>query len=313
MRCFVLLTLALAALRAAAVESTDDQRAHALILLKGLASAFAPSALEGAIPSHVRLVTQKPGQLWENDLPPVWTADLETPDGIRGHLMWDNGAAGKLLEFALDAPLTPHPSTGGIVQQIRGIQQFPVSGKDGRMVASGCVPTAAGILIQFWSETRFSNWAGETVKDSTEGVQSITRRIRKRLRMAEIPDNAGYTDDGMHLSGAFPKDLKDAIAEDAAEHGVLVQTEYRRFSMERLREEISEGRPVLLDCMVRLPHKPQLSWGHEITGVGWLEWEGIRFAGVRDNFFPTGSDEATRWIREESFGGMLTVRPSQER
>jgi hypothetical protein len=305
--------MAAATLPADAAESVTVQEARARTLVEGLSAVFQAPAFEGAIVSRVRLVAQKPGQLWGDSLPPVWVADLRTPRGTRGHLMWDDGAGGRLVEFALDEPVTPIPSHGGVLGGLRGIQQFPVPGKDGRKVASGCVPTAAGILINFWSQNRFSRWAGDAPKDGREGTEALSYRIRKRLKMTEIPDTTGYTDDGMTLSGALPAALKEVISQDAAEQGVYVRTEYRRYSAELLREEISSGRPVLLDCLVRLPHKPELSWGHEITGVGWLEWEGVRFAGVRDNFFPTRSEEATRWIREEAFGGILTVHPREPR
>ncbi len=313
MRNRILFALVAATLPAAAEDSTAIQEARARSLLEGLSAVFQPPAFAGTVPSRLRLVAQKPGQLWGNNLPPVWVADMETPRGVRGHLMWEDGAAGRLVEFALDEPVSPLPAHGGLLTGLKGIQQFPVSGKEGRSVASGCVPTAAGILIRFWSETRLSNWAGDAPKGGREGTEALASRIRKRLRMMEIPDSSGYTDDGMTLSGALPEDLKRAISRDAAEQGISVRTEYGRFSAELLREEISNGRPVLLDCLVRLPHKPELSWGHEITGVGWLEWEGLRFAGVRDNFFPTRNDETTRWIREEAFGGILTVHPGAER
>lgn len=298
-----------ATLPAAAADSFTQQEARAQTLVEGLSAVFQAPAFKGAAPSRIRLVAQKRGQPWGNNLPPVWVADLQTPQGVRGHLMWEDGAAGRLVEFALDEPVSPLPAHGGILAGLQGIQQFPVSGKEGRNVASGCVPTAAGILIRFWTQSRFPGWAGDAPKDSRRGTEALTDRIRKKLRMIEIPDTSGYTDDGMMLSGALPEDLKRAVSLDAAEQGVAVRAEYHRFSGELLREEISNGRPVLLDCLVRLPHKPELSWGHEITGVGWLRWEGRLFAGVRDNFFPTRSNEATRWIGEEAFGGILTVHP----
>jgi len=313
MRIRILFALVATTLPSAAADSLAIQEARAQSLLEGLSAVFQPPAFAGAVPFRIRLVAQKPGQLWGNNLPPIWVADLETPRGVRGHLMWEDGAAGKLVEFALDEPVSPLPAHGGTLNGLKGIQQFPVSGKDGRHVASGCVPTAAGILINFWTQNRFPEWAGDAPKGGRERTEALASRIRKRLKMMEIPDTPGYTDDGMTLSGALPEDLKQAVSRDAAEQGLSVRAEYRRYSTERLREEISNGRPVLLDCLVRLPHKPELSWGHEITGVGWLEWEGLRFAGVRDNFFPTRSDETTRWIREEAFGGILTVAPGAAR
>jgi hypothetical protein len=133
------------------------------------------------------------------------------------------------------------------------------------------------------------------------------------MSMVEIADSVGYTSDGMALSGAFPHELARAIETDAFDHGLEVTTSIRRFSLETLKHEIAEQRPVLLSCLVRLPHKPHLSWGHEVVGVGWVDIKGHTFVGVRDNFFPTEDTETTRWIRQESFESLITVRGSAVR
>jgi hypothetical protein len=127
--------------------------------------------------------------------------------------------------------------------------------------------------------------------------------------MQEIPDKDGFTDNGMPLSGAFPADLEECLRQDAAELGIPLETSLHRFSAAALRRETSEGRPVLLSCLVRLPQKPHLSWGHEVTGTGWVEIEGGFFAGVRDNFLPSKSGQITRWIAEGQFQSLLRVVP----
>jgi hypothetical protein len=126
--------------------------------------------------------------------------------------------------------------------------------------------------------------------------------------MSEIPDTPGYTDNGLCLSGAYPEDLARTLESDARAHEVSAKAEFSRFSFVRLREEINASRPVLLSCMVRLPQKPHLFWGHEVIGVGWLKVREAEFAGVQDNFYPTASAETVRWIRKEAFDSLISVR-----
>ena len=82
-----------------------------------------------------------------------------------------------------------------------------------------------------------------------------------------------------------------------------------RFSMARLKEEVAAKRPVLLSCVVRVAHKPELSWGHEVAAVGWAKIDGVELAGVLDNFYPTKYPETIRWIRQEAFQSIITLRP----
>jgi hypothetical protein len=130
------------------------------------------------------------------------------------------------------------------------------------------------------------------------------------MQMQEIADTSGYTDDGSALSGAFPDELANALRKDAEEHGTGVRVELAKFDSKKLRQEIQSARPVLVSCVVRLPHKPHLSWGHEVVAVGWQSIENLGYVGVRDNFLPTQNDSTIRWIREEVFGSMITVSQS---
>jgi hypothetical protein len=113
----------------------------------------------------------------------------------------------------------------------------------------------------------------------------------------------------MPLSGAFPADLREALALDAAAYRIPLETTLERFSANSLKQETGEGRPVLLSCLVRLPQRPRLAWGHEVTGTGWVEVEGRLFAGVRDNFLPSKSGETTRWIGEVQMQTLLRAVP----
>jgi hypothetical protein len=136
--------------------------------------------------------------------------------------------------------------------------------------------------------------------------------------MQEIADTCGYTDNGMPVSGAFPEDLRAALSSDALAHGLSVNVSLERFSLEGLQQETALGRPTLSSCIVRLPHKPGLSWGHEVTSIGWSRVGTVDFVGVRDNFFPvkpygespeglTDATQAVRWIRTDAFQSLLRV------
>jgi hypothetical protein len=141
-------------------------------------------------------------------------------------------------------------------------------------------------------------------------LKKITERLRAKMQMQEIQDKDGFTDSGMPVSGAYPADLVEALKQDAAECGVAIQTSLARFSMETLKREIAASRPVLISCVVRLPQKPHLSWGHEVTGVGWLELDGRPFVGVRDNFLPSASGETIRWMEAGQCEILITIQPS---
>ncbi len=239
--------------------------------------------------------------------------EAESKNGGRGFLMWEDVPGFPLVDFGWDAPETeclPCAGKGALVPQVPNQQQFPVPGLTSPSVASGCVPTAASNLVGYWVLRGQPQWAGKNdAPGPAPDLRMITNRLRKRLRMQEIPDKDGFTDNGMPLSGAFPADLKEALQQDAMDHGVLLETSLQKFSPSTMREETAAGRPVLLSCLVRLPQKPWLSWGHEVTGTGWVEIEGRFFAGLRDNFLPSRNGETMRWISEGQIQTLLRVEP----
>jgi hypothetical protein len=127
--------------------------------------------------------------------------------------------------------------------------------------------------------------------------------------MEELPDEGGYTDGGMPLSGANPEELASAIRADATAHGLRIEVEWAPFSSDVVRREVIARRPVLLSCEVRLPQKPQLAWGHEVTGIGWVKVGEDAYIGVRDNFYPGADPDTTRWIRADYFESVITIHP----
>lgn len=297
-----------------AEETSPDRRAASLV--SALAEAFEPPAWRAVTVSPPRRVEQNPGQIYNAGLAPVWVVQVAAPLGRQGYLMWEDSPGAPLVDFAWDAPEgegLPKRGCGSLVQHVPNQQQFPVAGKLARDVASGCVPTAAANLIGFWAGKGLRRW-GETKEDATRApdLPLLTQRLRDRLRMQEIPDKDGFTANGMPLSGAFPSDLLEVLRQDAAERGITLETSLQRFSPDLLRRETAAGRPVLLSCLVRVPQKPQLSWGHEVTGTGWVEIAGSFFAGVRDNFLPSQNRETTRWIAEGQMQTLLRVAPIPE-
>ncbi|MDA7881121.1 hypothetical protein N9A94_02335 [Akkermansiaceae bacterium] len=259
---------------------------------------------KGAKLERVRLVEQKADLTHPTGLPPVWVADIVGADDQVGMMMWDSRGIGRLVEFTLDAKLN---APGGI-SGVPNLQQFPVKDGKGGKIASGCVPTAAASLLAYWAEKRFPQWRG----DDGQKIEDLTLRLRRRLSMSPFPDTDGFTSDGMTLAGAFPHHLAAAIRNDALEKGVNIDCEISRFSIETLKKEIGLSRPVLLSCTVRVPHKPHLSWGHEVVGVAWATIDGVEIVGVVDNFYPTKHAETIRWIRADAFRSLIAIRPKKE-
>ncbi len=262
--------------------------------------------------SSPRVVSQKSGQIYPTGLPPVWHLTLLSPEKKAiGHLMLETDAALTLHEFAFDLPTPPSPKNGVLIPSVPNLQQFPTPEKadaTGPQVASGCVPTAGGSLIGFWALQGFSKWLPTSDTPSTSAaLQSATLRLRHRMHMGTFPDISGYTDNGMPLSGALPDDLAESLRKDASEHGIDAKIYCIPFKAPLFETQIQQRRPALLSCVVRLPHKPELSWGHEVLGVGFDRIEGARFVGIVDNFFPTAHPHTIRWIRESVFDSMITV------
>ena len=307
---FIIASLGLLIIRTSAAEPADAKAAFD----RGtghLAQLTAQSWLadwKGSTLENVRLVEQKKDLAWPTGLPPAWWAKIINPKGGTGYLAWDSGADGKLIEFALDASLSVDAPDAKALKGMPALQQFAIPQKDGKPIASGCVPTSAASVLGYWSEREYPQWRGNA---GPGHLRALTMRIRARLKMQAIPDKDGYTEDGMTLAGAMPDDLARAIQSDADEHHVRIATSVKRFRYDALQTEVAAGRPVLLSCIVRLPHKPQLSWGHEVAGVGWAKIGDVRFVGVVDNFYPVKDPAAVRWIREDAFDSLIAIRPSQ--
>lgn len=302
----LLALLLLAASSALAALPPDEQ---ALEHLKRLSTVFTPPPAQDCTLSSAVLITQAPGQLYQPALPPVWVARIRTGPTDHGYLMWEDTESGALLEFALDGRHLPSPQFGALTEGVPALQQFPVPGRQPKTVASGCVPTAGASLVAYWTHSGFPQWSGGLPLNQHETLEKYALRLRKKLNMVELPDTSGHTNDGMTLSGAYPIELAKAITKDARAHGVVLNAVLNHFSFAMLQTETAASRPVLLSCMVRLPQKPHLAWGHEMVGVGWLEFNGAQFAGVEDNFYPTASPETVRWIRNEAFQTLITAVP----
>ncbi len=253
-----------------------------------------------------RLVPQKPDQTYGSGLPPVWCAQIAGPEGATGCLMWDSTGGGRLVEFTLDAALTVNSPNARAIIGIPALQQFALERKNGKPVASGCVPTSGASVAAWWISHGQPGWRGTA---GSNLPHDLCLRLRNRLEMQTIPDTDGFTSDGMDLAGAMPEDLARALQLDADEHHVTLKIDFQRFQFETLKAEINAGRPVLLSCLVRLPHKPDLSWGHAVAGAGWATLDGVNFTGIVDNFFPVKNPAAVRWVRSDSFDSLTTLRP----
>ena len=257
----------------------------------------------------LQLVEPKKDQEWPTGLPAVWQAKIVNPKGDTGYLAWDSDDEGKLVEFAFDADLAVNSPNAKALPGVNAFQQFAIPVKEDKPVASGCVPTAAATVLDYWIRHGYPRWKGDA---GDPPFRPLTTRIRARLKMMTIPDKDGYTDDGMSLAGAMPRDLASAIQADADEHQIPVDVAFNRFDFAILQSEVEAKRPVLLSCTVRLPHKLHLSWGHEVAGVGWMKLGDVNFAGISDNFYPVKNSETIRWIRTDAFQSLITIRPKVE-
>ena len=309
----ITLSLFLASWFAANAEITvlEGEPAHkerGEVLMKEILAQEWTAEWKGSTLEDVELVRQSDKLTEPTGLAPVWSGKIQGPDGKVGHLIWDTLGEGKLVEFSLDSELKIRGENVDLITGVPGLQEFPMKDSEGRLVASGCVPTAGASVVAYWADRKFPQWRGETGKTNTD----LAKRLRGRLKMTLYPDVEGFSENGMALSGAFPNDLVTALREDAEEHGVPIECGIEKFSVAALKEEIAAKRPVLLSCVVRVAHKPELSWGHEVAAVGWTKLDGFEMVGVLDNFYPTKYPEAIRWIRWHSFGSLITVKPGPE-
>ncbi len=270
----------------------------------------------GAVLENVRRVPPKPGMAFATKLPAAWHARIAGPGGKSGYLLWEDGKQGGLLEFALDDRLDIDAPNARALPGVTALQQFPLPGRDGgKPVASGCVPTAGASVFDFWlrrGQAPAAVPADGKDAGNEAGLRDLTLKLRARINMMAIPDRDGFTEDGMDLAGANPAELAKAIQSEADARGLAVRAKFGAFSFDLLKAEINAGRPALLSCVVRVPHKPELSWGHEVAATGWAELGGARFAGILDNFYPIGNPAAVRWIREEAFQSLITVKPAEK-
>ena len=261
-----------------------------------------PKALGDVEVAAIRRVQPVPTR-WVRTGRPFWWAELRCDDGAAGHLAWTD--EGRLIDFSLDGLREVISPQALALAGVPPIQQFPLKATDGTPVASGCVPTAGASLIAFWSaRPGAAAWGGA-------GGQDLVRRLRSRMRMGVIPDLEGYTDGKMSLAGAFPDELAEALQADADERGVDVDVALSGYDRQLLGAEISAGRPVLVSCVVLLPRKPELSWGHQVVGVGRAEVGGAHYVGVIDNFFTPRTSGSIRWIAEDRVGQLVLVRPTR--
>ncbi|MEY3530380.1 MAG: hypothetical protein RLZ70_1448 [Verrucomicrobiota bacterium] len=243
---------------------------------------------------------------WSSAGQPFWWAELKTPSGeAAGYLAWEGNGRRELLDFSLEGLMECEGAAAKALAGVPPIQQFPIKGADGQPVASGCVPTAGGSLMAYWSNRGTFDWQAD---DSHEG---LVRRLRDRLPMSVLADAEGYTDGKMALAGAFPDALVAGLRADAAQYRIPVDIRVVSYSDQSLRTEISEGRPALLMCNVLVPRKPELSWGHAVVAVGYAEVGGKSFVGVIDNFHVSRQPGTVRWIAADRCSHLVLVRPAK--
>jgi hypothetical protein len=258
---------------------------------------WALGEVEIAVIRRVQLLPTR----WVRQGRAFWWAELRCDDVSAGYLAWTDD--GRLFDFSVEGLRDATTPQAFALAGVPPIQQFPLKSPDGTLVASGCVPTAGASLIAFWSaRPAAAAWGGE-------GEQALVRRLRSRMRMGVIPDAEGYTDGKMSLAGAFPEQLAEALQADADERGVDVDVAISGYDRRLLSAELSAGRPVLLSCMVLVPRKPQLSWGHQVVAVGRAEIGGAHYVGVIDNFYVPRLTGTIRWIAEDRVNLLVLVRP----
>jgi len=303
--------------RQTALDSTQAE-IRVLHHLETLSAHFTAPAWRNVRIASLQRVEQTKEQPYQTGLNPVWIANFSSESEDAGYLMCEDTPDAALVDFAWTAIAEPNALSGKLLMDVPNLQQFPVPGVLAPKVASGCVPTAAANLMGYWIKHGYPTWSDHDTNLDQPALERLTTRLRALLPMQEIADTCGYTDNGMPVSGAFPADLGVAISADARVHGLSVKVALERFSIEGLKQETGLGRPTLSSCVVRLPHKPHLSWGHEVTSVGWIRVGDAYFVGVCDNFLPvkprgvqTGEFKAVtqsvRWVRVDAFESLLRV------
>jgi hypothetical protein len=246
-----------------------------------------------------RLISQKEDLAQPTGLPPVWHCQINGPDNRTGYLMWDSSGGGRLLEFALDDPKQDEKA----VPNIPPLQQFALPDAEGGPIASGCVPTSAASLLAYWINRE---------EKEKPDLKKLTLTLRKQLRMFRFPDTDGFTENGMALAGALPQAMAAALEKEAQARELGLTVRHLPFSMDRFRKEIAAGYPTLLSCTIRVPHKPELSWGHAVVGLAATKADGVDLVGIHDNFYPTKNSGTIRWIRSDAFRSLTAVRPIEE-
>ena len=240
---------------------------------------------------------------WSAPAGPIYWATLQSDNGPAGYVAWQANARHELLDFSLEGLTEIQVPKAKALPGVPPIQQFAVRGADGKPVASGCVPTAGGSLMAYWSNRGTFDWQAD---DSHEG---LVLRLRDRLPMLVVPDDEGYTDGKMALAGAMPDALVAGLKADAAQYRIAVDVSLVAFSLSALRQEIDEGRPALLTCNVLVPRKPELSWGHAVVAVGYAEVGGRTFVGIIDNFYISAQPGSVRWIDATRCQALVWVHP----
>lgn len=287
-------------------KSAEQRQAQARTHLQSLSAAGLLAGARGEVQvASVRQVTPVATR-WSSAGEPFCWAELKSVTGApAGYLAWQATGQHALLDFSLEGLTELAALDAKALAGVPPIQQFPIKGADGRPVASGCVPTAGGSLMAFWSNRGTFDWQAD---DSHEG---LVRRLRDRLPMAVLADVEGYTDGKMALAGAFPEPLVAGLRADAAQYRVSVEIKLVRYSNQVLQTEISEGRPALLMCNVLVPRKPELTWGHAVVAVGYAEVAGKSFVGIIDNFYVSQQPGTVRWIAADRCSALVLVRPAE--
>lgn len=298
----LLLFLVWAADARCADESKELGKQHLQAIL---AMPWAKDWQEVTLSPPVR-VTEKSDLAFACKLPDVWRSELLLSGEPCGYLLWLADRDGHLVDFAFDGELRFDGQGGTLIQGVPPLQQFQMDGEDGESIASGCVPTSAGSVAAFLATNYFADWRGDAQADL---AATFTKRFRRRMKMQKVEDRDGFAD-GMALAAANSRSLFEAMNEDASQHNLDIHFAVSTFSTESYRKQLDAGWPVIVTCTTRVPHKPHLSWGHSLAGVGYTQIGDHFYVGVLDNFYPTKHPSTVRWIESGAFHGLSTVKRS---